>query len=73
MKELVSYADGVHAVDSGYGRPQLAAIHRCHGKAIPVLAHFRARQAEDLHRHAKLKSTEAVIGQCHHTRARNMS
>ncbi len=27
MKELVSYADGVHAVDSGYGRPQLAAIH----------------------------------------------
>ena len=27
MKELISYADGVHAVDSGYGRPQLAAIH----------------------------------------------
>lgn len=27
MKELISYGDGVHAVDSGYGRPQLAAIH----------------------------------------------
>lgn len=27
MKELTSYADGVHAVDSGYGRPQLAAVH----------------------------------------------
>ena len=27
MKELISYADGVHAVDSGYERPQLAAIH----------------------------------------------
>ena len=25
MNEHVSYADGVHAVDSGYGRPQLAA------------------------------------------------
>ncbi len=27
MNDLVSYADGVHAVDSGYGRPHLAAIH----------------------------------------------
>lgn len=27
MKDLTSYADGVHAVDSGYGRPQLAAVH----------------------------------------------
>lgn len=27
MKDLISYGDGVHAVDSGYGRPQLAAIH----------------------------------------------
>ena len=27
MKELISYGDGVHAVDSGYGRPQLAAVH----------------------------------------------
>ncbi|ENO77264.1 beta-lactamase [Thauera sp. 27] len=27
MLDLISHADGVHAVDSGYGRPQLAAIH----------------------------------------------
>lgn len=27
MKDLIHYGDGVHAIDSGYGRPQLAAIH----------------------------------------------
>ncbi|HRP66853.1 MAG TPA: MBL fold metallo-hydrolase [Thauera sp.] len=27
MFSLISYTDGVHAVDSGYGRPQLAAVH----------------------------------------------
>ena len=27
MKDLIHYEDGVHAIDSGYGRPQLAAIH----------------------------------------------
>lgn len=27
MNDLISYGDGVHAIDSGYGRPQLAAIH----------------------------------------------
>ncbi len=27
MKQLIDYADGVYAFDSGYGRPQLAAIH----------------------------------------------
>ena len=27
VKELTAHPDGIHAVDSGYGRPQLAAIH----------------------------------------------
>ncbi|WP_341643570.1 MBL fold metallo-hydrolase [Thauera sp. SDU_THAU2] len=27
MNELISYPDGIHALESGYGRPQLAAIH----------------------------------------------
>ena len=27
MKDLIHYGDGVHTIDSGYGRPQLAAIH----------------------------------------------
>ena len=27
MNELISYPDGIHALESGYGRPLLAAIH----------------------------------------------
>jgi len=27
MQYLISHADGVHTVESGYGRPQLAAVH----------------------------------------------
>ncbi|MFT3759501.1 MBL fold metallo-hydrolase [Thauera sp.] len=27
MNDLISYPDGIHALESGYGRPQLAAIH----------------------------------------------
>lgn len=27
MKELIAHPDGIHAVDSGYGRPRLAAVH----------------------------------------------
>lgn len=27
MKELIGYPDGIYALESGYGRPQLAAVH----------------------------------------------
>ena len=43
------------------------------GELVPVVAHFRARQAEDLHRYAKLKGTQTVIRQHDHLRAGNLS
>ncbi|PTD95478.1 MBL fold metallo-hydrolase [Pseudothauera lacus] len=27
MQDVIAHPDGIHAIDSGYGRPQLAAIH----------------------------------------------
>ncbi|MNY32398.1 hypothetical protein D3C86_1666110 [compost metagenome] len=49
-------------------RPQFALIYRRDGKTIPVIAHFRARQAEDLHRNPKFEGTKAVISQDYHAR-----
>lgn len=35
MKELISYPDGIHALESGYGRSLLAAIHIVVDEDVP--------------------------------------
>jgi hypothetical protein len=39
-------------------------------KAIPRLAHFGARQAEDLDRHPELEGAQSIVGQRHHQAVR---
>ncbi|WP_404881394.1 rhodanese-like domain-containing protein [Klebsiella pneumoniae] len=38
-------------------------MDRGDGELVPVVAHFRARQAEDLHGYAKLKGAQAIVGE----------
>ncbi|VGP87519.1 hypothetical protein SB00610_04265 [Klebsiella quasipneumoniae subsp. similipneumoniae] len=54
-----------HQPDSA-GGSQRPFIDGGDGELVPALAHFRARQAEDLHGHAKLKRAQAIVGEGHH-------
>ena len=54
-----------HQADAA-GSAQRPFIDGGDGKVVPVVAHFRARQAEDLHGYAKLKGAQAIVGEGDH-------
>lgn len=54
-----------HQADAA-GGAQGTFIDRGDGELVPVVAHFRARQAEDLHGYAKLKGAQAIVGEGDH-------
>ncbi|GHK51784.1 hypothetical protein KPZU09_15200 [Klebsiella pneumoniae] len=54
-----------HQADAA-GSAQRPFIDGGDGELVPVVAHFRARQAEDLHGYAKLKSAQAIVGEGDH-------
>ena len=54
-----------HQADAA-GSAQRPFIDGGDGKVVPVVTHFRARQAEDLHGYAKLKGAQAIVGEGDH-------
>jgi hypothetical protein len=54
-----------HQADAA-GSAQRPFIDGGDGELVPVVAHFRARQAEDLHGYAKLKGAQAIVGEGDH-------
>lgn len=54
-----------HQADAA-GSAQRPFIDGGDGELVPVVAHFRARQAEDLHGYSKLKGAQAIVGEGDH-------
>ena len=54
-----------HQADAA-GSAQRPFIDGGDGELVPFVAHFRARQAEDLHGYAKLKGAQAIVGEGDH-------